>query len=69
MATLPFSMYCYVLTCPSMNQEEWIHCHINMYKYFDGVTRLLNPDNLKTGIIHNRKFQMNISTLRSYVVH
>ncbi|MEG1725549.1 MAG: IS21 family transposase [Anaerovoracaceae bacterium] len=56
-ATLPFSMYTYVQACPSMKQEEWIDCHINMYEYFAGVTRLLIPDNLKTGVIHNRKYE------------
>ena len=56
-ATLPFSMYTYVQACPNMKQEEWIKCHINMYNYFGGVTRLLVPDNLKTGVIDNRKYQ------------
>lgn len=56
-ATLPFSMYTYVQACPNMKQEEWIKCHVNMYSYFGGVTRLLVPDNLKTGVINNRKYQ------------
>jgi hypothetical protein len=37
----------YVQECPSMNQEEWINYYINVYKYFDGVIRLLISDNLK----------------------
>ena len=56
-ATLPFSMYCYVYACKSMKQEDWIQCHIQMYRYFDGVTRILVPDNLKTGVIRNRRHE------------
>ena len=56
-ATLPFSMYCYVYACKSMKQEDWIQCHIQMYRYFDGVTRILVPDNLKSGVIRNRRHE------------
>lgn len=28
-----------------------------MYNYFDGVTRLLVPDNLKTGVTHHKKYE------------
>lgn len=27
------------------------------FNYFDGVTRLLIPDNLKTGVIQNKKYE------------
>lgn len=56
-ATLPFSMYSYVRACPSMKISDWIDCHIYAYEYFGGVTRLLVPDNLKTGVISNRKYE------------
>lgn len=54
-ATLPFSMKTYVRACPNMKEDEWIRCHIEAYKYFGGVTRLLIPDNLKTGVISHKK--------------
>lgn len=56
-ATLPFSMYCYVQACPDMNIANWIDCHIHAYEYFGGVTRLLIPDNLKTGVISHKKYE------------
>ena len=56
-ATLPFSMKTYVRACPNMKEDEWIRCHIEAYKYFDGVTRLLIPDNLKTGVISHKKHE------------
>ena len=54
-ATLPFSMKTFVRACPSMDEKQWIISHIEAYKYFDGVTRLLIPDNLKTGVISHKK--------------
>ena len=39
----------------SMDQEAWITAHINAYTYFGGASRILVPDNLKTGVIRNGK--------------
>lgn len=54
-ATLPFSMKTFVRACPNMKEDEWIRCHIEAYKYFGGVTRLLVPDNLKTGVTSHKR--------------
>lgn len=56
-AALPFSMYSYGQACPSMKIGDWIDCHIQAYRYFDGATRLLVPDNLKTGVISHKKYE------------
>lgn len=56
-ATLPFSMYTYVQACPSMDSPNWIDCHIRAFRYFGGTCRLLVPDNLKTGIQANKKYE------------
>ena len=34
----------------SRNQEAWIAAHANMYQFVGGATRILVPDNLKTGV-------------------
>ena len=49
-ATLPYSVYRYVEAFFSMNQELWTAAHVNAYKYFGGVTRIIQCDNLKTGV-------------------
>lgn len=49
-AALPCSQYAYVEASPSQNLENWISAHVNAYRYFGGVTRILIPDNLKTGV-------------------
>lgn len=56
-ATLPFSMYCFAKACLTMKEEDWINVHISMYEYFGASTRLLIPDNLKTGILSNKKYE------------
>lgn len=38
-----------------MKQEAWITAHVHAYNYFGGVTRILTPDNLKTGVIKNTR--------------
>ena len=49
-AALSYSQYAYVEAFLSRDQECWISAHVNMYRYFGGVSRLLVPDNLKTGV-------------------
>jgi transposase len=49
-AVLPCSGYAYVEAFFSRNQENWIAAHVNAYQHFGGVTRILVPDNLKTGV-------------------
>ena len=49
-ATLPYSGYSYVEAFFSMNQEAWTQAHVNAYNYFGGVARMIQCDNLKTGV-------------------
>ena len=49
-ASLACSSYAYVEAFTSMEMESWITAHVNAYKFFGGVSRILVPDNLKTGV-------------------
>ncbi len=49
-ASLPYSSYAYVEAFLSMDMESWITAHVNAFKFFGGATRILVPDNLKTGV-------------------
>jgi len=49
-AALSSSQYAYVEGFLSQNQESWITAHVNAFTFFEGVTRILVPDNLKTGV-------------------
>ena len=63
-AVLPCSCFTYAEACDDMKLENWISCHIHAYNYFGGVTRLLVPDNLKTGITKNTRYETVLN--RSY---
>lgn len=54
-AVLPYSGYAYTEAFLDMKQDAWITAHVNAYRSFGGVTRILTPDNLKTGVIKNTK--------------
>ena len=49
-AVLSASGYAYVEAFLSQNLECWITAHVHAYRFFGGVTRILVPDNLKTGV-------------------
>lgn len=40
-----------------MKEEDWINVHISMYEYLGASTRLLIPDNLKTGVLSHKKYE------------
>lgn len=60
-SVLPCSCYAYAEACPDMKSESWLLCHIHAYEYYGGVTRLLIPDNLKTGVIRNDRYETCIN--------
>lgn len=49
-ATLPCSQLSYAEATLSMDLSSWIDAHIHAYDYFGGVTQIVVPDNLKTGV-------------------
>ena len=60
-AALPCSSYLYVEACNDMKQENWLMCHVHAYEYFGGVTRVLVPDNLKTGVTSNTRYETQLN--------
>jgi transposase len=62
-AVLPYSGYTYAEAFLSQDQQAWIQAHINAYGYFGGVTRILVPDNLKTGITKHTRNEVVINKI------
>ena len=60
-AVLPYSGYGYVEAFLTMEQSAWIAGHVNAYEYFGGSTRILVPDNLKTGVIKHTKYEVMLN--------
>lgn len=55
-ATLPYSQYSYVEGFLDMKTESWLTAHINAFNYFGGVSEVLVPDNLRTGVVKSDKY-------------
>ncbi|MEW9676319.1 hypothetical protein ABRT01_09085 [Lentibacillus sp. L22] len=34
-----------------METENWITAHVHAFQFYGGVTRIIVPDNLKTGVV------------------
>lgn len=49
-AALPCSQYAYVEGFLSTDTENWITAHLHAFQFYGGVTRIIVPDNLKTGV-------------------
>ena len=60
-AVLPYSGYSYAEAFFSMDQENWVTAHVNAYKYFGGVTRIIQCDNLKTGVDKHSRTEVLIN--------
>lgn len=60
-ATLPYSGYSYVEVFFSMDQECWTAAHVNAYRYFGGVARIIQCDNLKTGVDKHSRNEVKLN--------
>ena len=49
-AALSYSQYAYVEAFLSKDLESWIQAHVHMFQFYQGVSRMIVPDNLKTGV-------------------
>jgi len=52
-ACLAYSSYLFAEGFYRMDQEAWLTAHIHAFEDFKGLTPILVPDNLKTGIVKN----------------
>jgi transposase len=60
-AALAYSGYAYVEAFLSQDQEAWTTAHVNAFRHFVGITRILTPDNLKTGILKASRSDMVVN--------
>jgi len=60
-AVLPASSFLYVQPFPDMKMECWIQGHVNVFKYFGCVPRLLVLDNAKTAVIKADRYEADLN--------
>ena len=56
-AVLSCSCLVYAEACANMKEDTFIMWHVHAYEYFGGSTRLLIPDNLRTGVTSNTRYE------------
>ena len=52
-ADLVSSRLAFVEPALSMDEQHWLQCHVDMFKYYSGVSRVVVCDNLLTGVQHH----------------
>ncbi|MGO4940679.1 IS21 family transposase [Fundicoccus sp. Sow4_D5] len=60
--TLPFSNYTYAQACVDQKSASWIDAHVNMFKFFNGVSTLLIPDNLRVSVTKHTKNELILNS-------
>ena len=54
-SVLGVSGYTFVHATPSQKQEDFIKSHVLAFEFYEGVPKIMVPDNLKSAIISNNK--------------
>jgi len=60
-ATLGASNYSFAEATASQTLPDWIKSHIRAFEFFGGVTQILVPDNLKSGVTHPCRYEPDIN--------
>ena len=69
-AVLGASNYTYAEAVESQELPSWIGAHIRAFEYFGGVTELLIPDNLKSGVTKPCRYEPDMNpTYREMAEH
>lgn len=63
-AVLGASSFTYAEATWTQTLPDWIGSHVRIFRFFDGVPRLIVPDNLKSGVNHASFYDPEIN--RSY---
>ena len=56
------SQFIYTEATATQQLPDWIQSHIHMFEYFGGVSEIIVPDNLKSGVTHAHRYDPDINT-------
>ena len=60
-AALGASNYTFLEATASQTLPDWIKSHIHAMEFFGGVTQILVPDNLKSGVTHPCRYEPDVN--------
>jgi transposase len=56
------SQFIFTEATATQQLPDWIQSHIHMFEYFGGVSEIVVPDNLKSGVTHAHRYDPDINT-------
>lgn len=60
-AVLGASNYTYAEATWTQRLEDWIGSHQRAFRFFEGVTEIVVPDNLKSGVTHPHRYEPEVN--------
>ncbi|MDQ2947142.1 MAG: hypothetical protein M3Y27_14590 [Acidobacteriota bacterium] len=60
-AVLGASTYTFARAAPSQNLASWVDCHVRAFEFFQGTTKLLVPDNPRTGVTRACRYEPDLN--------
>jgi len=60
-AVLGASNYTYACASWSQKQEDWLSAHVQAFEFFGGVSEVVVPDNLKSGVKKTHRYEPDIN--------
>lgn len=60
-ATFGASNYTYIEACRGQDSESWLTAHVNAFEFFEGVPRLLVPDNLRAAVSKADRYEPQLN--------
>jgi transposase len=60
-AVLGASTYTFARAALSQDLTNWIQCHVHAFEYFQGTTRLIVPDNPRTGVDRACRYEPDLN--------
>jgi transposase len=68
-AVLGASSYTYAEATWTQGLGEWIGSHIRTFEFFDGVTEIVVPDNLKSGVTRTCRYEPGVNLTYEEMAH
>lgn len=64
-----YSGYTFAYAVWSQRVDDWLHCHVQAFNFFGGVSRLLVPDNLKAAVIKHGRDEVQLNLIYQQLAH
>jgi transposase len=60
-AVLGASNYTFALATPSQKVDDWLDAHVKCFRFLNGVTEIVVPDNLKSGVRSPDRYEPDLN--------